>query len=213
MAKKRKRKKSKSYSMTYMNRYINANINSAFGKLRRAKLNGAYKASHTLQEANSQLRALYRKYGVDENVLHGGAKFRANLRSQADLAVFFRAIKSIKEVNARALTRKYKRLKEDYADRGIDFDKQFDLLSKLSSEFHEIFAFITYGDIQAEMSSGNEDFATTEDILSMFFEETRDKYLDEGQSEKANILKGKIYSKYKAHEIAYMRGKGKGFKD
>lgn len=193
--------------MMYMNRYINANINSAFGKLRRMKLSGAYKASETLQQANSQLRSLYRKYGVDENVLHGGARFRANLKSQADLAVFFRAIKSIKEVNARTTTMKYKRLQREYAERGVDFDEKFDVLSKLSSEFHEVYAFLSYGEIEAEINSGNDEFSTVEDILSTFMSEVEDKYLTEKQEEAANRLKSKIYKSYNPHEIAYIRSK------
>ena len=73
------------------------------------KNNGSYKASDKAQQAYSQIRMLYRKYGLDENVFHKGQKFREQLRSLNDLNVFYRVIKQILEINARVETRKYKK--------------------------------------------------------------------------------------------------------
>lgn len=208
--KKKKKKKSKLLTKKYIDIYLNKNVDKAIRKLKNMKNNGSYKASEKAQQAYSQMRMLYRKYGLDENVFHKGQKFREQLRSLNDLNVFYRSIKQILEINARVETRKYHKLQEEYKKKKVDFDENFNILSMLSSEFHEVFAFLSYNDVQDMLISTENDYKnvnTVDDILKLYKETIADKELTDTQKYKSSQLNKKIITKVNAKSLRYIMGK------
>lgn len=205
--KKKKRKHNKLLTKKYIDFYLNKNIDKAIRKLKNMRNNGSYKASDKAQQAYSQMRMIYRKYGFDEDVMHKGKKFRNEIRSINDLNVFYRSIKDILEINARVETRKYNKLKEQYKQNGIDFDKNFNVLSRLSSEFHEVFAFLTYNNVQTMLTSKEYKTSTVEDILKKYKENLADKELTDRQKYKSSQLNKKIVTKFNSKQLKYILGK------
>ena len=205
--KKKKRKHNKLLTKKYIDTYLNKNIDKAIRKLKNMRNNGSYKASDKAQQAYSQMRMIYRKYGFDEDVMHKGKKFRNEIRSINDLNVFYRSIKDILEINARVETRKYNKLKQEYKQNGVDFDKSFNVLSRLSSEFHEVFAFLTYNDVQTMLSSKEYKTSTVEDILKKYKENLADKELTDRQLYKSSQLNKKIVTKFNSKQLKYILGK------
>lgn len=205
--KKKKRKHNKLLTKKYIDFYLNKNIDKAIRKLKNMRNNGSYKASDKAQQAYSQMRMIYRKYGFDEDVMHKGKKFRNEIRSINDLNVFYRSIKDILEINARVETRKYNKLKEEYKQNGVDFDKNFNVLSRLSSEFHEVFAFLTYNDVQTMLISKEYKTSTVEDILKKYKENLADKELTDRQKYKSSQLNKKIVTKFNSKQLKYILGK------
>ena len=205
--KKKKRKHNKLLTKKYIDAYLNKNIDKAIRKLKNMRSNGSYKASDKAQQAYSQMRMIYRKYGFDEDVMHKGKKFRNEIRSINDLNVFYRSIKDILEINARVETRKYNKLKQEYKQNGVDFDKSFNVLSRLSSEFHEVFAFLTYNDVQTMLSSKEYKTSTVEDILKKYKENIADKELTDRQLYKSSQLNKKIVTKFNSKQLKYILGK------
>ena len=205
--KKKKRKHNKLLTKKYIDSYLNKNIDKAIRKLKNMRNNGSYKASDKAQQAYSQMRMIYRKYGFDEDVMHKGKKFRNEIRSINDLNVFYRSIKDILEINARVETRKYNKLKQEYKQNGVDFDKSFNVLSRLSSEFHEVFAFLTYNDVQTMLSSKEYKTSTVEDILKKYKENLADKELTDRQLYKSSQLNKKIVTKFNSKQLKYILGK------
>ena len=205
--KKKKRKYNKLLTKKYIDTYLNKNIDKAIRKLKNMRNNGSYKASEKAQQAYSQMRMIYRKYGFDEDVMHKGKKFRNEIRSINDLNVFYRSIKDILEINARVETRKYNKLKEQYKQNGVDFDKNFNVLSRLSSEFHEVFAFLTYNDVQTMLTSKEYKTSTVEDILKKYKENLADKELTDRQAYKSSQLNKKIVTKFNSKQLKYILGK------
>ena len=205
--KKKKRKHNKLLTKKYIDSYLNKNIDKAIRKLKNMRNNGSYKASDKAQQAYSQMRMIYRKYGFDEDVMHKGKKFRNEIRSINDLNVFYRSIKDILEINARVETRKYNKLKEQYKQNGVDFDKNFNVLSRLSSEFHEVFAFLTYNDVQTMLTSKEYKTSTVEDILKKYKENLADKELTDRQTYKSSQLNKKIVTKFNSKQLKYILGK------
>ena len=202
--KNKKRKKSKLLTKKYIDVYLNKNIDKAIRKLKSMKKSGSYKASDNAQQAYAQIRMIYRKYGFDENMFHKGAKFREQLRSLNDLNVFYRAIKQIMEINTRVETRKYHKLQEEYKKNNVNFDDNFNILSKLSSEFHEVFAFLSYNEVQDMLTEGN---MTIEDVLKKYKESISDKELTDTQKYKSSQLTKKIITKVNAKSLRYIMGK------
>ena len=205
--KKKKRKHNKLLTKKYIDSYLNKNIDKAIRKLKNMRNNGSYKASDKAQQAYSQMRMIYRKYGFDEDVMHKGKKFRNEIRSINDLNVFYRSIKDILEINARVETRKYNKLKEQYKQNGVDFDKNFNVLSRLSSEFHEVFAFLTYNDVQTMLTSKEYKTSTVEDILKKYKENLADKELTDRQKYKSCQLNKKIVTRFNSKQLKYILGK------
>ena len=205
--KKKKRKHNKLLTKKYIDSYLNKNIDKAIRKLKNMRNNGSYKASDKAQQAYSQMRMIYRKYGFDEDVMHKGKKFRNEIRSINDLNVFYRSIKDILEINARVETRKYNKLKEQYKQNGVDFDKNFNVLSRLSSEFHEVFAFLTYNDVQTMLTSKEYKTSTVEDILKKYKENLADKELTDRQTYKSSQLNKKIVTRFNSKQLKYILGK------
>ena len=205
--KKKKRKHNKLLTKKYIDTYLNKDTDKAIRKLKNMRKNGSYKASDKAQYAYSQMRMIYRKYGFDEDVMHKGKKFRNEIRSINDLNVFYRSIKDILEINARVETRKYNKLKEEYKRNGVDFDKNFNALSRLSSEFHEVFAFLTYNDVQTMLTSKEYKTSTVEDILKKYKENLADKELTDKQLYKSSQLNKKIVTKFNSKQLKYILGK------
>ena len=205
--KKKKRKHNKLLTKKYIDSYLNKNIDKAIRKLKNMRNNGSYKASDKAQQAYSQMRMIYRKYGFDEDVMHKGKKFRNEIRSINDLNVFYRSIKDILEINARVETRKYNKLKEEYKQNGVDFDKNFNVLSRLSSEFHEVFAFLTYNDVQTMLTSKEYKTSTVEDILKKYKENLANKELTDRQTYKSSQLNKKIVTRFNSKQLKYILGK------
>lgn len=170
---KTSRKFRKKYARSTMEKYVNANIKRAMGKLARAKSKGYYKASKELQDINSQLRTLYRKFGKDVNNLYKSKTFVKSLTSNADLGVLYRSVRDIMDLDMRKLSKEYKQMKEKLKERHIDLDSMFDKLSFLSSEFHDVFAFLSYNRVSKILESG--DYV---DVFEEFLAESQDKYLD-----------------------------------
>ena len=200
------RKFRKRYARSTMEKYINANINSAMNKLKRAKNKGYYKASKELQDINSQLRNLYRKHDKDVNNYYKSKNFVKSLTSNQDLAVLYRAVRDIKNLNMRNLSKQYEKMKEKLKERNIDLDKTFDKLSMLSSEFHDIFAFLSYNRVSKILETGD-----VIDVFEEFLTESQDKYLDLRDEQKLYRDRGleKIKSKLSPNDLDYLKVKMK----
>lgn len=166
-------KSSGNLSRTYLERYIVKNGSKAKNKLKYLEKKGYYKASSVAQDAKSQIRALNRKYGFNENWFYCGKGFRNKIKSNADLRVMYVAIKKLLSLNTRGLHREYNSLKEKYAENGVDFDNAFSTISLLSSDFHDIFSILTYNEVQTSLLEG--DSKNMLDILANFEDILKDK--------------------------------------
>lgn len=196
------RKFRKKYARSTMEKYVNANIKRAMGKLSRAKSKGYYKASKELQEINSQLRTLYRKFGKDVNNLYKSKSFVKSVTSNADLGVLYRSVRDIMDLDMRKLSKEYKQMKEKLKERHIDLDTMFDKLSFLSSEFHDVFAFLSYNRVSKILESG--DYV---DVFEEFLAESQDKYLDLRDEQKLYRDRGfdKIKNAVSANDWDYLK--------
>ena len=197
---RKKRRKNKLLTKSYIDRYLNKNLEKAIRKLKRMETTGSYMASEKAQEAKASLRSLYRKYGLTTDIYHKGKKFRENLKSLNDLNVLYRAVFNLMSINTTVERRKLKNLQDKYEKEGINFNSMFDTLSKLSSEFHEVFAFITYNEAQSMLVDNKSQL----DILSQAFNVVEDKYLNDKQTEQFSRLKGKLYKNFKPNEILHI---------
>lgn len=114
------------------------------------------------------------------------------------------------EINARVETRKYRKLQEEYKNKNVDFDEYFNILSMLSSEFHEVFAFLSYNDVQDMLTSTESDYKnvnTVGDILKLYKETIEDKELTDTQKYKSSQLNKKIITKVNAKTLRYIMRK------
>lgn len=204
--KRSSRIKGKAYARSTMEKYIKKNIKSAMGKLKRAKSKGYYKASPELQEINSALRNLYRKFDKDVNNLYKSKNFINQLQSNADLGVLYRSVRDIMELDMRELSRKYKKMKYKLDKRGIDLDEEFNMLSMLSSDFHEIFAFLSYNRVSEILESDPE---SAVNVFEEFLAESQDKYLDLDDTQKYYAKKGldKITDALSSRDLDYIKEK------
>ncbi|MCQ2053184.1 MAG: hypothetical protein MJZ03_04535 [archaeon] len=190
----RHRKHRKNVSRQAMQNYINKNLKSATEKLKYLKKTGVYKASDIAQQAYSQLKMLYRKVGVDEDSFHTGKNFKSKLLTNADLKILYNVIYDIRDINTRATRKELERRKAEYSQFGIDYEESFNVLSMLSSEFHEIYSFISYNEVISAMKEVKGG-VTPEELLSEFMYRIEDKLLDDTQTEKAKVLMSKIQNK------------------
>lgn len=174
----RKKKKSNEQlpSRKEMELFITKNANKAKRKLTYLEKKGYYKVSETAQYHKSQIRALNRKYGFRDDWIMTGKKFRDTIKSNADLAIMYNAFKNIMSINTHKEAKKYKERVEEYEKYGIDFNKSFQTISYLSSEFHELFAVLTYQQVETGLKNGEQDDAI--DMLIRFEEELADKDFD-----------------------------------
>lgn len=205
------KKKKKLYTRKYMMSYLNKHSDSAFRKLAQMKRSGTYKVSDKAQEANASLRALYLKFDLDPDIMHKGKRFREGLKSNADLNILFKAVKKLEEINVLAMRTKLRITRS----RDKNFDKNFNILSQLSSDFHEVFAFISYNKVQQELNTNPG--LETEDILALYKSIMADKKLTDTQHYRSSRLDKKImnYDKFSSKTIRYIMMSGKkrgGFK-
>lgn len=179
------------YSRQYMEKYVNRNITSAIGKLKRAEKNHYYMSSELMREAKSKLRQLYKKMGLNEDIYHKSETFRNSLSSNADYAVLFRAIHNIMDVDVRQLSREHKELENRLELIGINMTENYQKLSALSTEFREVFAFLSYNQVSTLVESG----ASNSKIFEKFVEKAESALLSPEEYNKRINDINKLYGK------------------
>lgn len=166
----------------YQERFIANNIQRAKNKLKYLQKKGYYKASVIAQRALAQMRFLNKKYGFDEDKIFSGKKFRDTVKSGGDINILFRSVRDILDIDTRFERKKYESIKEDFQYIGIDFDKNFNALSHLSSEYHEIFAFLSYNEVSDIVGSGDGDITSK---LFNIIENMQNRYITTDKQEQA----------------------------
>ena len=179
------------YSRQYMEKYVNRNINSAIGKLKRAENKGYYMSSDLMKEAKSKLRQLYRKMGLEDNIYHKSETFRSSLTSNADYAVLFRAIHNIMDVDVRQLAKEHRELDARLDAIGIKMSDNFKMLSFLSTEFREVYAFLSYNQLSTIVEKGG----GLSQVFNKFVKEAESKILSPDEYNKRIDDIRKLYSK------------------
>ena len=188
MARKRKKSNEQLPSRKEMELFITKNANKAKAKLSYLEKRGYYKASETAQYHKAQIRSLNRKYGFRDDWIMTGKKFRNTIKSNADLGIMYKAFKNIIEINTKAEAIKYKEKVEEYKKVGIDFNTSFQTISLLSTDFHEIFAVLTYQQVESGLKEGEQ--TNPYEMLVRFEEELADKDFDKmSDSQLRNISK------------------------
>lgn len=102
-------------------------------------------------------------------------------------------------------------MKSKLDERGIDLDEEFNMLSMLSSDFHEIFAFLSYNRVSEILETGS-----VMNVFEEFLAESQDKYLDLNDTQTYYATKGlnKITNALGSRDMDYLkqRLKMKGIK-
>lgn len=139
---------------------------------------------------------------------HYGKKFRESLKSYGDISAIYLALKEIESTSVTASKYRLKAAEEQFIKdrdrsiaeavargervsptfRNMTYENAFDLISRLSSEFHEVFAFLTYNEVRTFVSEGNN---TMESLLMKYHEKIADMELND--NEYINAMK--IHSK------------------
>ena len=205
MARKRKKSNEQLPSRKEMELFITKNASKAKSKLSYLEKKGYYKASDTAQYHKSQIRSLNRKYGFRDDWIMTGKKFRNTIKSNADLGIMYKAFKNIIDINTKAEAIKYKEKVEEYEKHGIDFNSSFQTISYLSSEFHEIFAVLTYQQVESGLKNGEQDDAIN--MLRHFEEELSDKdfsKMSDAQRRNIEKLRNKMNEKLDSKELDYI---------
>lgn len=205
MARKRKKSNEQLPSRKEMELFITKNASKAKSKLSYLEKKGYYKTSETAQYHKSQIRSLNRKYGFRDDWIMTGKKFRNTIKSNADLAIMYKAFKNIIDINTKAEAIKYKEKVEEYEKHGIDFNSSFQTISYLSSEFHELFAVLTYQQVESGLKNGEQDDAIN--MLRHFEEELSDKdfsKMSDAQRRNIEKLRNKMNEKLDSKELDYI---------
>ena len=205
MARKRKKSNEQLPSRKEMELFITKNASKAKSKLSYLEKKGYYKASDTAQYHKSQIRSLNRKYGFRDDWIMTGKKFRNTIKSNADLGIMYKAFKNIIDINTKAEAIKYKEKVEEYKNHGIDFNSSFETISYLSSEFHEIFAVLTYQQVESGLKNGEQDDAIN--MLRHFEEELSDKdfsKMSDAQIRNIEKIRKKMNEKLDSKELDYI---------
>lgn len=186
MARKTRKCNEQLPSRKNMELFITKNASKVKSKLKYLEKKGYYKASNTAQYNKSQIRSLNRKYGFREDWIQTGKKFRDTIKSNADLGIMYKAFKNIISINTQKEGIKYRNKIEEYEKVGVDFVKSFNVISNLSSEFHELFAVLTYETVETGLKEGDQKNAY--DMLVLFEQELADKDFDKmSDSQRRNI--------------------------
>ena len=186
MARKTRKCNEQLPSRKTMELFITKNASKVKSKLHYLEKKGYYKASNTAQYHKSQIRSLNRKYGFREDWIQTGKKFRDTIKSNADLGIMYKAFKNIISINTQKEGIKYRKKIEEYEKVGVDFVKSFNVISNLSSEFHELFAVLTYETVETGLKEGGQKNAY--DMLVLFEKELADKDFDKmSDSQRRNI--------------------------
>ena len=188
MARKTRNSNEELPSRKTMELFITKNASKVKSKLHYLEKRGYYKTSDTAQYHKSQIRSLNRKYGFREDWIQTGKKFRDTIKSNSDLGIMYKAFKNIMAINTKKESIKYKERVLEYEKLGVDFVKSFNVISNLSSEFHELFAVLTYETVETGLKEGNQKSAY--DMLVLFEKELADKDFDKmSDSQRRNIEK------------------------
>ena len=188
MARKTRKSNEQLPSRKTMELFITKNASKVKAKLHYLETKGYYKASNTAQYHKSQIRSLNRKYGFREDWIQTGKKFRDTIKSNADLGIMYKAFKNIISIDTRKEGIKYKKKILEYEKVGVDFVKAFNTISHLSSEFHELFAVLTYETVETGLKEGGQKSAY--DMIVLFEKELADKDFDKmSDSQRRNIEK------------------------
>ena len=200
-----------------MQKYIKDNYRKALNKLKRAMNKGYYSASDLMQEANAKLHIIYKKISTDSDVsfssMYDASKYNEifkNFRNQGisvmDTSVLYQAIDDILSIDARKASKEFNAAMKKFADQNMNYLEQFRRLSRMSSDFHEIFAFLSYDAIASYMEAGDSD----ETIFEKYLHETQDKWLTYNDTEKERMsrLNAKLSSTLDAKFISYLQEKG-----
>ena len=188
MARKTRKCNEQLPSRKVMELFITKNASKVKSKLHYLEKKGYYKASNVAQYHKSQIRSLNRKYGFKEDWIQTGKKFRDTIKSNADLGIMYKALKNIMAINTKKEGIKYKKKILEYEKVGVDFVKAFNTISHLSSEFHELFAVLTYETVETGLKEGGQRSAY--DMLVLFEKELADKDFDKmSDSQRRNIEK------------------------
>ena len=186
MARKTRKSNEQLPSRKTMELFITKNASKVKSKLHYLEKKGYYKASNTAQYHKSQIRSLNRKYGFREDWIQTGKKFRDTIKSNSDLGIMYKAFKNIISINTKKEAIKYKKKILEYEKVGVDFVKSFNVISNLSSEFHELFAVLTYETVETGLKEGGQKNAY--DMLVLFEKELADKDFDKmSDSQRRNI--------------------------
>ena len=214
MARKTRKSNEQLPSRKNMELFIVKNASKVKSKLHYLEKRGYYKACNTAQYNKSQIRSLNRKYGFREDWIQTGKNFRDTIKSNSDLGIMYKAFRNIMDINTRKESIKYKKRVLEYEKVGVDFVKAFNTISHLSSEFHELFAVLTYEDVETGLKEGGK--RTAYDILVMFEKELADKDFDKmSDSQRRNIEKirrkesSRLDSKQLDNIMAIRKGNGK----
>ena len=188
MARKARKSNEQLPSRKNMELFITKNSSKVKSKLHYLEKKGYYKASDTAQYHKSQIRSLNRKYGFREDWIQTGKKFRDTIKSNSDLGIMYKALKNIMAIDTKKEGIKYKKKILEYEKVGVDFVKAFNVISNLSSEFHELFAVLTYETVETGLKEGDQKNAY--DMLVLFEKELADKDFDKmSDSQRRNIEK------------------------
>lgn len=213
-SKKYNRQKRRHLNFKEMREYIARNITAATRKLKRWVDNDLYKGSPTMQVAYKNLRQIYKKYGLEESKYHTGKIFRDQIKSYEDLRSLYSALYNIQGANAneartqlnKNITR-FERAKELWKAVGkekvsdISYIEAFDTLSYLSQEFHELFAILTYNEVQAALAESD----NVVDVFEKYAKRLENKVLTSKQKEYATKINDKIWnSDISASDLKYI---------
>lgn len=212
-SKKYNRQKRRVIGFKEMREYIARNITSATRKLKRWIDNDLYKGSLTMQVSYKNLRAMYRKYGLEETKYHTGKIFRDQIKSYEDLRTLYTALYNIQGADAKEARetlnqniKKFERAKQLWSAMGknvsnTSYIEAFDTLSYLSQEFHELFAILTYNEVQVALAESDNPV----DVFEKYTSRIENKILTEKQKQYSEKLNEKIYnSNISALDIKYI---------
>lgn len=218
MAKSKKFKNQNCRRVTFkeMRTYIAKHITSATRKLKRWEQSELYKGSTAMQTARKDLRYMYKRYGLDETKYHTGKIFQSKITSYEELKVLYNAINRIQSADALEAksqlaenTKSFERAKQIWKALGketsdITYAEAFDTLSYLSQEFHELFAILTYNEVQVALAQTD----SPVDVFHKYAKRLENKVLTEKQQEYSKKLNEKIYnSDLSALEVSYIFNK------
>ena len=199
-SKKYNRQKERLIPFKDMRDYIAKNITSATRKMKRWMDSELYKGSPTMQVARKNLKQMYKKYGFDEGKYHTGKIFRDQIKSYEDLRTLYRTIVSIQGANAKEAKAHFdenvlmfENAKKMWKEMGmevsdIDYAEAFDVLSYLSQEYHEMFAILTYNEVQIALANNK----TPISVFQKYANKLKDKVLTPKQEEYVKITNNKI---------------------
>ena len=212
-SKKYNRQKRRSIGFKEMREYIARNITASTRKLKRWIQNDLYKGSPTMQVAYKNLRSMYKKYGLEETKYHTGKIFRDQIKSYEDLKTLYSALYNIQGADPREARetlneniKKFERAKELWSAMGKNvsdttYIQAFDTLSYLSQEFHELFAILTYNEVQVALAESDNPV----DVFEKYATRIENKILTEKQKQYSKKLNEKIYnSNISALDIKYI---------